>query len=304
MYIQALSGDAGFLERLARANFSGTVHSIFERTINLKCSENGELYTIGNHQLDNAPNTLIIDVKGFSELGLSVNAPVITEEDSSLVIGANIRIWTQQATKWEGELPSYPCDIEGVDVLRRNVAFTKNYVDVYGKTGGMKMSSQPASPFEKEMSRMLIQRAGMLSDDLANKRIESATQHAISLIGLGPGLTPSGDDFLVGLCSVYKMQNISSCLSCPFFDEIVRSSQVLTNEISAITLKKAAHGQVRESLNDLLSCMVSGSTEELVPVLDKIIGIGSSSGTDILLGILCGLERNLEAGGNVCLQKS
>ncbi|BAH45490.1 hypothetical protein BBR47_45130 [Brevibacillus brevis NBRC 100599] len=303
MYIQALSGDAGFLERLTRANFSGTVHSTFERTINLKCSENGELYTIGNHQLDNAPNTLIIDVKGFSELGLPVNTPVITE-DGTLVIGSDLRIWIQQAAKWEGVLPSYPCDIEAVEVLRRNVAFTKNYVDEYGKTGGMKMSSQPASPFEKEMSRMLIQRADMLSDDLANKRIESATQHAISLIGLGPGLTPSGDDFLVGLCSVYKMQNISSCLSCPFFDEIVRSSQVLTNEISAITLKKAAHGQVRESLNDLLSCMISGSLEELVPALDKIIRIGSSSGTDILLGILCGLERNLEAGGNVCLPKS
>ncbi|MFS0554702.1 DUF2877 domain-containing protein [Brevibacillus sp. 179-C9.3 HS] len=303
MYIQALSGDAGFLERLARANFSGTVHSIFERTINLTCSENGELYTIGNRQLDNAPNTLIIDVQGFSELGLSVHAPVITEENT-LVIGADLRIWIQQATKWEGELPSYPCDIEGVEVLRRNLAFTKNYVDVHGKTGGMKMSSQPASPFEKEMSRMLIERAGMLSDELANNRIESATQHAISLIGLGPGLTPSGDDFLVGLCSVYKLQNISCSLSCPFFDEIVRSSETFTNEISAITLKKAASGQVRESLQNLLSCMVAGSLEELVPALDKIVGIGSSSGTDILLGILCGLERNLEAGGNVCLPKS
>lgn len=303
MYIQALSGDAGFLERLARASFSGTVHSIFERTINLTCSENGELYTIGNRQLDNAPNTLVIDVQGFSEMGLSVN-DLVTSSVTKLVIGTDLRISTLQATKWEGVLPSYPCDIDGVEVLRRNVAFTKNYVDVYGKTGGMKMSSQPASPFEKEMSRMLIQRAGMLSDDLANNRIESAIQHAISMIGLGPGLTPSGDDFLVGLCSVYKMQNISCYLSCPFFEGIVHASQTLTNEISAITLKKAASGQVRESLNDLLICMVAGSVEELVPALNKIIGIGSSSGTDILLGILCGLERNLEAGGNVCLPKS
>ncbi|KZE52192.1 hypothetical protein AV540_09955 [Brevibacillus parabrevis] len=299
MRIQALSGDADFCKKLASSSFHGFVHSVFERTINLKCLDDNELYTIVCNKLDNGPNTLVIDLPSLSGMEVAEGDPVYGKGDE-LIVGSGVFICIRQATRWEAHLPSFPCNI---DVLRENVAFMKQYVDAKGKTGGMKMSSRPASLFERETSRMLNERAEALSIELAKGNSESASEQAVRLVGLGPGLTPSGDDYLVGLCIVYKMQNIPCYLSCHFFEKVVELSRGLTNEISSITLKKAANGKVRESLVDLLRCLTQGSREELLPALEKVVGIGSSSGTDMALGLICGLERNLEAGGNVCLPK-
>lgn len=297
MQIHALSGDAEFLRVLACSRFSGTVHSIFERTINLHCDQNGELYTIACSQLDNGPNTLVIDLKRFHETGVNVGDEV-TGSGQALLIGKKMAILTKQAKEWECILPPYPSNIETLQV---NTAFMKEYIAAHGKCGGMKKHPQPMTPFEAEMSNMLTQRSGLLREALAAKRIDVALQHALGLVGLGPGLTPSGDDFLVGLFSITNMQDAPCCLSCHFLEEIVTKSIFLTNEISYMMVKKAASGQVRESLVQLLQAIANGTRDELTGTLEKVIGIGSSSGTDMVLGLICGLELNIEAGGSVCL---
>lgn len=163
MRIQVLSGDADFCKKLASSSFHGFVHSVFERTINLKCLDDNELYTIACNKLDNGPNTLVIDLPSLSGMEVAEGDPVYGKGDE-LIVGSGVFICIRQATKWEAHLPSYPCDI---DVLRENVAFMKQYVDAKGKTGGMKMSSRPASLFERETSRMLNERAEALSIELA-----------------------------------------------------------------------------------------------------------------------------------------
>ncbi|MGG1658460.1 DUF2877 domain-containing protein [Brevibacillus sp. NRS-1366] len=299
MYIHALSGDAEFLRVLASSRFSGTVHSIFERTINLQCDQNGELYTISCNQLDNGPNSLVIDLKRFHETGLKVG-DAVSGNGQTLLIGTKMAILTEQAKEWECILPPYPSNIETLQV---NTAFMKEYIAAHGKCGGMKKHPGPNTPFEAEMSNMLAQRSVLLREALAARLIDVALGHALGLVGLGPGLTPSGDDFLVGLFSITNMQDAPCCLSCHFLEEMVIKSMQLTNEISYMMVKKAASGQVRESLVQLLQALTNGTLEELTSALETVISIGSSSGTDMALGLICGLELNIEAGGSVCLQK-
>ncbi len=147
---------------------------------------------------------------------------------------------------------------------------------------------------------MLEERTHLLLNELLNYRISSALSHAVSLIGLGPGLTPSGDDFLTGLFTIFNMKNSPFYPYRSFCTEVLKKAKTLTNDISYIALKKAANGKVRESIISLLKSLLVENDEDLTLSLNKVLNIGSSSGTDIALGIVFGLEANIRAGGKVC----
>ncbi|MGC5325200.1 DUF2877 domain-containing protein [Brevibacillus sp. SYSU BS000544] len=296
---QARSGDAGFIQRIEDATFYGFVHSTFDRTINIHCLSNAELYTVACRQIDNGPNTLVTDVISFSGMDIAAGDIVYVENDR-LCIENKMAITIEHAKKWQSIVPAYPADIA---VLRKNLAFAKEYIELHGAHGGMKRPLQTKNLFEEETSKMLEERSRLLLLELSNDRMIEAIRHAVGLIGLGPGLTPSGDDFLVGLLTTLTMPNYPVKIESTFGEAIVQSAQQLTNEISFMAIKKASTGEVRESIIALLHALTCGSQEESILSLATVLNIGSSSGTDIALGIVSGLEISAKDGGRICLQK-
>jgi hypothetical protein len=291
----AKSADVEFLQFVENPKLRGFVHSTFNRTFNFQCLETGELYTIACSKLDNGPNTLILDMESFETLNIKVNDRVRVE-DNNLFIADKLVVSTKSTAKWKCLLPDYP---KNLDLLRQNLAKMKNYIDIYGKGGGIKKDLQSNSPFEAEMSKMLEKRTNLLFKELVNLRMTNALKHAISLIGLGPGLTPSGDDFLVGLFTIFHLKNSPFYEQQSFCEEVLIKAKPLTNDISYTALKKAANGKVRESIICLIASLIGGNEEDINLSLNKVLNIGSSSGTDIALGIVCGLEANLRSGGKV-----
>ena len=83
----------------------------------------------------------------------------------------------------------------------------------------------------------------------------------------------------------------------PLCESVIKVIQPLTNEISFTTLKKAAYGQVRESICSFIHAILYGTEVESIEALRKVLAIGSSSGTDIALGLISGLEANIKLGG-------
>jgi hypothetical protein len=67
-----------------------------------------------------------------------------------------------------------------------------------------------------------------------------------------------------------------------------------------MTLKKAANGKVRDSIISLLNSILVEDDQDLILSLNKLLNIGSSSGTDIAYGIVFGMEATIRAGGKVC----
>ncbi|WP_251026846.1 MULTISPECIES: DUF2877 domain-containing protein [unclassified Bacillus (in: firmicutes)] len=291
----ALSGDLGFIERMNISSLTGFVHSTFRKTINIHCFENGELYTIASTQIDNGPNTLVINLASFEGLNIHVNDQVFVK-NNTLFISNKLAISIGEIERWESILPEYPSDLQKVN---RNLIMMKEYIDFHGKAGGMKKKLFAQSPYETEMSRLLEERTNLLINELSNNRLANAVCHAVSLVGLGPGLTPSGDDFLVGLFTIMNLRKSPFYLQQSFRDEVVMRANSLTNEISYMTLKKASIGKVRESIIHLVHSILNGKEDELYLPLNKVLNIGSSSGTDIATGLICGLEANLRVGGQL-----
>ncbi|WP_391117613.1 DUF2877 domain-containing protein [Psychrobacillus sp. L3] len=291
----ARSGDVDFIQRVIHSKLSGFVHSTFKRTLNIQCLEDGELYTIACNEIDNGPNTLIIDLASFEDMNINAYDEVYSD-NNIISIGNKMSITIDRTKSWESILPTYPTN---TDVLKKNIKIMKQYIEIHGKSGGIKSKSVNESPFEQEMSKMIQERKGLLTDELVKKQLHHAVPHAVSLLGLGPGLTPSGDDFLVGLFTSFHLKNSSFVNYQWFFEEIERAARTATNEISYIAIKKASVGKIRESIIVLVNALLEENEEQLILSLKKVLNIGSSSGTDIALGILTGLETNIKIGGTL-----
>lgn len=78
--------------------------------------------------------------------------------------------------------------------------------------------------FERETMRPLEEQSSGLLNALANDSMEEATHYAIRLMGLGPGLTPSGDDFLVGLFAVIHLPRSPISKYQPWCREVVNEA--------------------------------------------------------------------------------
>jgi len=119
---------------------------------------------------------------------------------------------------------------------------------------------------------------------------------AKKLIGLGMGLTPSSDDMLIGLFSTLyffhrhiKFNYISSLANVLYFLSIGK-----TTLISEIFLKSVCQGERFEILDDAIMAVLSTSKDSLYVKIKKVLSIGSSSGTEMILGILLGIRLTLK----------
>jgi len=117
--------------------------------------------------------------------------------------------------------------------------------------------------------------------------LSCAAEIACGLLGIGQGLTPSGDDVVVGLL---LMLNRWQAALWPDGDldslnrRVVESAYTRTTLLSANLIECAALGQADERLINVVDCIVTGhpSESECVP---HVLGWGASSGIDALVGM-------------------
>ncbi|NIR29645.1 MAG: DUF2877 domain-containing protein [Gammaproteobacteria bacterium] len=104
-----------------------------------------------------------------------------------------------------------------------------------------------------------------------------------SLLGLGPGLTPSGDDFVVGALIALHLLGRDD-LRDALWRSVRARMPPATNEISGAHLSAAAQGLASAALHDILNDILSGKVEGLDARITAIDAIGHTSGWDGLAG--------------------
>jgi len=123
--------------------------------------------------------------------------------------------------------------------------------------------------------------------------IPGLLREADALVGLGEGLTPSGDDFLGGLLFCVNIiqrlypgfTNLDSSEQALF----IESAKQRTNLISFTLLKDLTNGQAIEPLHELLHSILSDQPSESIRPASCLTRIGHSTGWDLLTGALTGL---------------
>lgn len=116
-----------------------------------------------------------------------------------------------------------------------------------------------------------------------------APEQINDLVGLGPGLTPSGDDFLGGAIIAAHALNRPD-IAAALFAALDLSR---TSRISAAHLSAAGEGAASAPLHDLLNDVLCGIVDGLPLRLSGLRRMGQSSGWDAFAGCSTALQAYL-----------
>ncbi|MBP2705680.1 DUF2877 domain-containing protein [Microbispora sp. RL4-1S] len=120
------------------------------------------------------------------------------------------------------------------------------------------------------------------------------------LLGLGPGLTPSGDDLLAGL--LVTLRHLGRAANAPravwladwLAATVTFDARVRTTPISATLLHCAARGEAAPEATGVLQAVAG--RRPLEAAAHRLLALGHTSGADMLWGVEIGLSAVLSLG--------
>ena len=261
--------------------FTGVVHSVFRQACNIR-TDGGRLLTLLAPQLGNAPHGVRVapPALAFSD-HLRSGQRVGCRAAVLRVAGADFAVDLSRAEVWRCELAS-----PGVDLARPEVARAWQAARQIFLRHRRDLAVDPLSSAVQARGLALAGASRALSAPEAAAVVRR-------LIGCGPGLTPAGDDLIVGLLAGLW----STCGGDParrrFLDvltAIVTAAAEATGEISRAYLQHATLGSVAEPLARLARALADGAPlPEVERAARTALRVGHTSGGDGVLGLLLGL---------------
>jgi hypothetical protein len=114
---------------------------------------------------------------------------------------------------------------------------------------------------------------------------EVMRESAAAIGGLGAGLTPAGDDFLVGLMhALWATRPETAALAVSLV--LAKAAIPRTNSLSAAWLKVASQGEAGEPWHELIEAIAAINDEAVERAVMRILPTGHSSGADALGGFI------------------
>jgi Protein of unknown function (DUF2877) len=128
----------------------------------------------------------------------------------------------------------------------------------------------------------------------------AAAAAAEELIGLGPGLTPAGDDFVGGAFFARAMLPPAGARQADWTragDGLRAVAGSRTHPLSAALFSDLLAGEGYEPLHDLAAAVATGARPMALAAAGRLCRIGHSSGWDLLAGFLAGVLGLPAVGG-------
>jgi Protein of unknown function (DUF2877) len=257
------------------------VAAVFERSLYLRGGD--AFICLGQPSIGNGPLTLIAD---FSPAGLR-RGQSVSISDRCIAIGSSAQFTFDHCDLWRSpHWPSLSGCVELIDVGR---AIAGVMVVAAPPEGLARVQEQGScdTPLARIVRSRIASFQSWLRDALETDDAIVASPEVIQgLIGLGPGLTPSGDDFLVGALALLDALAETKAHAA-LADAINISPRGLTSPLSGCLLRAAAAGHVGEHLCRAVAAVVTGQIDAAVAAIRNI---GHSSGWDMLAGVTATLE--------------
>lgn len=267
------------------------VHSAYERTINLMID--GQLIALQVKGSPVSPISVILPLDSTEIRNLDAReGQEIILEGSNIVIGKTAITFDASTAVYDGYLNKYNFNADMKHLIKSIIEKAHR--------GGFSFLTNPSKVPEDLVLSYVKQKLKTVITLIHDDKTEAAAEAISSLIGVGTGLTPSGDDFITGILSAF------SAFPETFDEDIVeqvRNSVSLhlqnTNEISMAFIKCALDNQFSVPVISLYQwlCSENGLPEtrksQSDEILQSFLAIGHSSGIDTLTGIWWALENLL-----------
>ncbi len=267
------------------------VHSAYERTINLMID--GQLIALQVKGSPVSPISVILPLDPTEIRNLDAHeGQKIILEGSNIVIGKTAITFDASTAVYDGYLNKYNFNADMKHLIKSIIEKAHR--------GGFSFLTNPSKVPEDLVLSYVKQKLKTVITLIHDDKTEAAAEAISSLIGVGTGLTPSGDDFITGILSAF------SAFPETFDEDIVeqvRNSVSLhlqnTNEISMAFIKCALDNQFSVPVISLYQwlCSENGLPEtrksQSDEILQSFLAIGHSSGIDTLTGIWWALKNLL-----------
>jgi hypothetical protein len=280
---------------LERDGFAGSVLSVFAGACNL-VNDQGKIVALVGQRVGNGPLNIVLTEDGFLARGLEAGLPV-EGDGRSIQIGKTLKVCLAGAEVWEPRL-----EWAGLNAarpgLKANLAVLHDHLMAQALAESLAClpaTDLPGARSVESTYRKMAQRAieGLLAALHGGDR-QGIAASAIALTGLGPGLTPAGDDFLLGLMAGLQTWpqflaggGLSVEEAC---QAIYEAADGRTNLLSLALLQSAREGMFSEVWHILLAALRQGKADEVRGAADRVLSFGGTSGADALSGFLAVLN--------------
>lgn len=235
------------------------------------------LYTLLSDECDNAPNSCRIALRHCDKVFSPGER--VQFSPGGIEIGQNKWIDFSHCRLWQQPEHSLTAEsIKYIDWQRWG-----EWINQHAISGNSLFHYRGGNIFHQEIARLLQHNREALI--MALRRNEKPDKAIYSLIGLGIGLTPSGDDYLVGLCVILLLSGHPAQRYRESFLAVLANAQEKTTLLSAITLAAAINQRYRQAISNLIAKIVHNDRHLIIHTINEIKKIGSSSGYDMLHGM-------------------
>jgi hypothetical protein len=231
---------------------------VFDRACNL-LNERGEVLSIVTSKMGNGPFNLVVDDHVLFTEYIQSESPVAIF-DRQLIVG-DLTFDTEGAKVWDPN--------PGWGTLYGNRDMIADLLAAY---------PDPKSQLPTSLYLDLI--SALVDGDVAAS--EAAT---CRLAGLGVGLTPAGDDWIMGaLFAVWMIHPPAKAKLLA--RDVTDTAAPLTTSLSAAWLRSAGRGEPGEMWLVLFDELRCSHPAQIQSALENILSFGATSGAEALAGFL------------------
>jgi Protein of unknown function (DUF2877) len=265
---------------------------VFDHACNL-INERQEVLSIVTPEIGNGPFNLVVEDDILFPEHLHAQSP-ISIQSNQLNLGDftlnlnHVSLWSP-CPDW-GKLHAYRENILNQLISLPIIAkhpFRTNYL----KHSGFPLRGLRDMPLDHHSGLLNYQYlpiaqspiSSSLLSSLVNVDIPSSLTATRQLAGLGQGLTPSGDDFMMG--AIYAAWIIHPMkIATVLAQEISNTAAPLTTSLSAAWLRSAGKGEAGSLWHEFFDALITGKDIQLP--ITKLLSVGETSGADALEGFI------------------
>lgn len=289
--VKALSISRPVFDMVRKDGLTGRVLGNYRRACNLVTSEQ-EIIALVSPMIGNGPLNIVIEENVALE-HVEPESPAVLS-NSQLVLGDSLVVLLGGAKLWRPEV-NWGCLTNQRRKLEDSLTALCTWLC---QDNGTKLALRGLSD-PHDGTRSLQNRAFLTTAWMGIKGLLQALQHgdrsgirenATLLAGLGPGLTPAGDDYLVGLMAGLRVWPgpLERCGLSPeeVCQIILEATEGKTTLLSSAFLHSAQKGMFGEDWHELLAELARGEATGIQRAAKRILSSGATSGADALAGFL------------------
>jgi hypothetical protein len=220
---------------------------------------------------------------------IPIGGLVVQQVTGRAVLPAAVQLLCSTAALWDGRIAV--CTPLDTPMLAQRITALVGWIGQHVPTHGLAplLGIRPST--RPLLSTTCSYVYAVLSPWLARRSLVSPPfwELLARLVGIGEGLTPSGDDLVVGLLAVlHATGHFPVALPVEARRRLLQHGQARTTDLSIEFLRCALEGHFAEPLALFVAALLAGTGEEWQDYAALLATVGHSSGVDAMVGVVLG----------------